>query len=274
MGSAIARRLTDHGAQVMTSLTGRAAASAARAQAAGMQPVEDTEMAACDIFLSVVPPGEALALAQRFAPLLASAAYKPVYVDCNAVNPQTMAQVAAVVVASGARVVDAAIFGPPPKPDTPGPMLYGAGAGAAGILATLGTLGLRVRALDGPIGAASALKMSYAGITKGLTALAAAMALGAVRAGAHDALLQELSESQPTLLRHLQKSVPDMFPKAYRWVAEMEEVAGFLGQPAHGSTIYTGAAALYQHLAADGPSGADIQALAEFFRPAAGNSPT
>ena len=38
----------------------------------------------------------------------------------------------------------------------------------------------------GPIGAASAMKMSYAGITKGFTALGAAMMLAATRAGTAD----------------------------------------------------------------------------------------
>lgn len=42
-----------------------------------------------------------------------------------------------------------------------------------------------------------------------------------------------------------------MFPKAYRWVAEMEQIAAFIGDPAAGATIYEGAARLYDAIAAD-----------------------
>lgn len=57
--------------------------------------------------------------------------------------------------------------------------------------------GLTIKLLDGPVGAASGLKMSYAGITKGLTALAAAMMLAATRFGAASDQAAELAESQP-----------------------------------------------------------------------------
>jgi L-threonate 2-dehydrogenase len=60
--------------------------------------------------------------------------------------------------------------------------------------------GLDIRIVGGGMGAASALKMSYAGITKGLTALGAAMMLGATRAGVAEALHAELAASQPALL--------------------------------------------------------------------------
>jgi hypothetical protein len=61
-----------------------------------------------------------------------------------------------------------------------------------------------------------------------------------------------------------------MFDKAYRWVAEMEEIAGFLRGQA-GSGIYTGAAGLYQAIAADrdgngdGDSDDAVARLAAFY---------
>ncbi|KAK4687201.1 hypothetical protein P7C73_g2907, partial [Tremellales sp. Uapishka_1] len=42
------------------------------------------------------------------------------------------------------------------------------------------------------------------------------------------ALLEELNASQPALLQGLSKRFPDMMPKAYRWVGEMEEIASFI----------------------------------------------
>jgi len=74
--------------------------------------------------------------------------------------------------------------------------------------------GLIVRTIEGPIGAASALKMSYAGVTKGLTAIAAAMVLAATRAGAAAALRVVLAASQPQLLQRFAKTQRVLVPKA------------------------------------------------------------
>ena len=111
--------------------------------------------------------------------------------------------------------------------------------------------GLRVSDLHGPVGTASGLKMSYVGITKGLTALTSTMMLAATRFGAAPALAAELAASQPDLLKYVTRSVPDMYPKAYRWVAEMREIAAFAGEDAATRNIYTAIAALYDRLAQD-----------------------
>jgi Domain of unknown function (DUF1932) len=55
------------------------------------------------------------------------------------------------------------------------------------------------------------------------------MILAAQRAGVSDALYEELSTSQAALLAGFARGVPDMFSKAYRWVAEMREISGFAG---------------------------------------------
>jgi 3-hydroxyisobutyrate dehydrogenase-like beta-hydroxyacid dehydrogenase len=123
-----------------------------------------------------------------------------------------------------------------------------------------------MREIEGPVGAASALKMSYAGITKGLIAVASAMALGATRAGVQEALLQELAESQPELLQRLRTMIPGVYSKAYRWVAEMEEIAAFLEGVHEAGDLYRGAAGLYRDLAEEYPDGADIAALERFFQ--------
>ncbi len=75
MGSAVAARLSERGIRVTTSLVGRSPASAARAQRAHMVPVVDDDalVEGADFFLSICPPGEAIALAQRLKPALAGA---------------------------------------------------------------------------------------------------------------------------------------------------------------------------------------------------------
>jgi 3-hydroxyisobutyrate dehydrogenase-like beta-hydroxyacid dehydrogenase len=250
MGSAVGRRLHEHGATVLTALAGRSAATRGRALAAGMVDADDDRIALADIILSILPPAKAEALAERLAPALCRGGKRTIYVDCNAVNVGTVQRVAGIIAATPARFVDGAIIGAPPKPGSPGPTFYLAGAPAAD-LGCLQALGLQTRTLDGAIGAASALKMAYAGITKGLTALGAAMVLAASRAGCAEALHRELAASQPQLLKRFQSALPDMAPKADRWVAEMREIAGFAGEDPAAARIYQGVADLYQRLGAD-----------------------
>jgi putative dehydrogenase len=262
MGSAVGARLTENGARVLTSLEGRSAASAVRATAAGVIAASDPEIAAADIILSIVPPGEALPLAQRLAPALGAANKKPVYADCNAVNPETVKRIATVIAQAGCPFVDAGIIGGPPRAGTKGPTFYVSGEDASKI-EPLNELGLVIRKMDGPIGAASAIKMSFGGITKGLIAIGSAMTLAAHRAGIAEALHAELAASQPAVLAYLTRMVPDMPPKAYRWVAEMEEIAGFTGSEAE-RQMYQAIAAFYQRLAQDDAK-EEVGTLTEFF---------
>ena len=189
-------------------------------------------------------------LAQRFAPVLAASNAKPVYVDCNAINPATVEKVAAAIAPTGCAFVDAGIIGPPPKGDDAGPRLYASGTAAARF-ASLRQYGLDVRVLEGPLSAASALKMSYAGINKGTQAIGAAMMLAAMRAGSADALYDELSFSQKEMLAQFKQQLPKMPAKAYRWIAEMQEIAGFVADDPAARDLYEGAARFYQKMAED-----------------------
>jgi 3-hydroxyisobutyrate dehydrogenase-like beta-hydroxyacid dehydrogenase len=250
MGSAVAKRLTSAGAEVRTLLSGRSAATLARAQAAGMTGASLGQIAGADFILSIVPPGEALSLAESLAPALRAARRKPVYIDCNAVSPDTVMRIDRVVRETGATFIDGGIIGPPPEPDSSRTRIYVSGTDA-GKVAILEQHGLSIRVQPGLVGAASAMKMSYAGITKGFTALGATMMLAAMRAGTADALVAEMKVSQPALLKWLTSQMPKMHSKAYRWVAEMEEIAAFVGPGQTGDGFYQSAAALYAKIAAD-----------------------
>jgi 3-hydroxyisobutyrate dehydrogenase-like beta-hydroxyacid dehydrogenase len=268
MGAATAARLVAHGVEVRTVTAGRSAASAERAATAGMKSVSEKEAVAVDFFLSIVPPAEAIPLAERFAPHLKAAAKKPVYVDLNAVSPETAKKVAAVIEAAGAPAVDGGIIGMPPRPDGYSPVYYVSGD-EAGRVAVLNSLGMKIGVLDAPVGAASALKMSYAGITKGLIGIGASMALAARRAGVGDALLAELATSQANLLAGFKRSVPDMFSKAGRWVGEMEEIAAYAGEGDRPEgEVYAALAELYERFAQDfAGEQREIGVLRDFFKP-------
>jgi L-threonate 2-dehydrogenase len=264
MGAAVGKRLVDNGVKVLTSLKGRSAETAGRAKTAGMSVANDEEIAASDFILSILPPGDAVALAERFQPALKASNAKPVYVDCNAINPKTVDRVAAVIAPTDCPFVDSGIIGSPPKPGDAGPRFYASGP-AAPRFATLRQYGLDVRVLDGATSAASALKMSYAGITKGTQAIGAAMMLAATRAGSADALFAELSSSQKEMFAWFKRGLALMPPKAYRWVAEMHEIAGFVGEDPTAHELYEGAAHFYERIAEDFDGGKkDVTALTEF----------
>lgn len=261
MGSGIGRRLSESGCKVLTSLAGRSAASRGRASQAGMADASDADIASADMILSIVPPGDALALAERLAFALKAAAKPALYVDCNAVSPQTVGAIAAVIEAAGAPFADAGIIGGPPGPGYT-PAIYASGTQAQ-LFATLNSHGLDIRAMDGPVGQASALKMCYAGLTKGLHAVGVAVIRGAIEAGVDETFLVELAESQPQLLAYFTQRTPRIFGKAYRWVAEMREIGDFLG--GEGEAIYDGAAALFDRMAKDhGGAGAEEDQLRAF----------
>jgi putative dehydrogenase len=265
MASALAARLTQHGIEVRTTISGRSEASRARATAAGMKPVDMRQLLEADILLSVLPPSAALGFAQGLAPELRATARKPLYVDCNAVSPESARAIAKVITTTGTEFVDAGIIGLPPREGYAGPKIYASG-NQAPRLAQLRSFGIDIRILSGDIGAASGLKMAYAGITKGLTAVATVMILAAARAGLSEALEQELSESEPLLRDALSRRIPDMLPKAYRWIDEMHQISNFALPDLAGAAIYDGAAKLYERMAID-YAGAkhEASALTQFF---------
>ena len=266
MGAGIARRLVENGITVLTLLNGRSAATQQRATAAGMQPASLDAVMEADLLLSIVPPANALSFAEQTAFALKSARRKPVFADCNAVSPATVRHIHAVVSATGAEFVDAGIIGFPPEPGDKGPRIYVAGESAAK-LGVLSDHGLDIRVLDSPVGAASALKMAFAGISKGTIAIVAAMILAAERAGSAGALRQELSESEQSLLKTMATRIPrSMFPKAWRWVAEMQEIAEFAKEDAAAHEIWMGISKLFDRMAEDiGGDGKETGALARFF---------
>jgi L-threonate 2-dehydrogenase len=245
--------LHSRGATVRTSLKGRSDASRIRAREAGMVPVDDdfALVTGADFVLSIVPPGDAKAFAARMAPVLAQLDRKPIFADCNALAPATVREVAEAVAPSGCAFADMGILGAPPSPSgAGGPRLYASGPGARSVHA-LRDYGLDIRIVEGGIGEASAVKMGYACLTKGTQAIGASMMLGAMRNNVAPTVHAALADSLPEIFGYVGKQMPRMFPKAYRWVAEMEEIAKFLAADPGASQMLAGAARLYEQIAKD-----------------------
>jgi 3-hydroxyisobutyrate dehydrogenase-like beta-hydroxyacid dehydrogenase len=264
MGAGLGARLVANGLEVRTVLEGRSSASAERAAKAGMIAADWADMAQTDIFLSVVPPADAHALATRLAPVLKASAKKPVYADLNAVSPDTAKQIAATIAPTGCVFADGGILGQPPGANDKGPSIFVSGEGALRI-GDLKRHGLDIRVMDAPVGAASSVKMCFAGINKGFTAMAAMMILAATRDGAADYLRGEVAAIAPGLSETIDVNMPRMYDKAYRFAPEMEEIAGYLSSDAPSAQVYRAFAQFYERIAADMKGGkTDVDALRAF----------
>jgi L-threonate 2-dehydrogenase len=89
--------------------------------------------------------------------------------------------------------------------------------------------------------------------------------LAATRGGSAEALKAELAESRPDLLGYLSKQIPSMYSKAYRWVAELEEISTFVGGEYAENEMLEAAARFYERIAADVDGGnAETGALDKF----------
>ena len=244
MGAGVGRRLAERGCEVPTLLDGRSEATRQRAAEAGMTAAGLEDIASAQVILSIVPPAQAAAVVETLAPVFASG-HAPLFCDANALAPETKQRLAARVAELGGQMVDGGIIGSPPRSDYDGPRLFVCGDGA-GAMALLNDYGVDTRILPGPLSAAAALKMCYAGINKGVIGLVTAMLLAAERHGAAAELLEELAVSQRPLLERMRTAVPSMFPKAYRWDAEMHEIAAFLfPDDPSAASIWTGMGAFY-----------------------------
>ncbi|KAI0371063.1 6-phosphogluconate dehydrogenase C-terminal domain-like protein [Pilatotrama ljubarskyi] len=277
MGAAVGHRLTKSGCTVLTTLEGRSPATIERARAAGMQDATLADIARrAEWVLSILPPSAALAFAESLQKAHAGAAKdrEIAFADCNAVSPETAKKVAHVFQGSAVRFVDAGIIGGPPS-DGYDPTFYAsAEPGDADLLEDfvgLSKWGLKIMPLKGEgagVGDASALKMSYAGISKGFIGLTTTMILAAHASSpaTAQALLHELHDSQPFVLNRITKSIPGMLPKAYRWVGEMEEISAFVrdGLGEGEAHIHHGFAHLYERIEKALPEGDEIAVLKKF----------
>ena len=251
MGHAVGAVLRQAGLRVITQLDGRSGRTRALAARAGIEQVADDDILvrAADILLSILVPAEALALAERIAGAVRGTGATPLYVDCNAIAPQTTRQVAEIIEGAGARFVDAGIIGPPPQSGATSTRFYASGGDAA-TFARLKDFGLEVRVVGDRPGQASALKMCYAALTKGTTALMTQLSVAAARLGVSEALGAEFGQSQPAMLERMQRAVPAMVPKAHRWVGDMAEIAKTFEACGLTPRTFQGAADLYAQVAA------------------------
>ncbi len=261
MGAAIGAGLAARGHRVVWAAASRGAATRRRAQACGLEDVETLARAvqAADIVFSVCPPHAAMELARA----VAACGFGGVYVDANAISTETTRALGRVVEAAGASYVDAGIIGPPPL-EGASVRLYLCGRRAAEVAPLFEGCIMQAIVLDGPVGAASTLKVCYAAWNKGATALLAGIRALADQEGVDAALLAEWNISLPAIPKR-SEMVTVSARKAWRWTAEMEEIAATFEAAGLPAGFHLAAAEIYRRLegfkdAATPPALAEVKA--------------
>jgi 3-hydroxyisobutyrate dehydrogenase-like beta-hydroxyacid dehydrogenase len=266
MGSAVGAAAREAGARVLWASAGRGAATRARAEADGLEDAGTLArlVGASAVIVSVCPPAAALDVARQVAAL----GFRGTYVDANAVAPATARQVGELVTAAGAIFVDGGIIGPPPR--RPGvSRLYLSGPGAPRVAALFRDGWLEAIPLDGPVGAASALKIAYAGWNKGSQALLLAVRALAMHEGVDEALLGEWARSMPDLPKRSENAVAANVRKAWRFVGEMEEIAATFEAAGLPDGFHRAAGEVYRRLAGwkDTPAPPSVAEVAKALAP-------
>lgn len=273
MGSAVGAAAKSAGIRVVWASEGRSPASGNRAALSGLEDVAtlDNLVAASDVILSICPPDAAVDLARAVAALR----YRGVYVDANATSPATARSIAAVIEAAGGEFVDGGIVGPPPaKHNTT--RLYLSGLRASRVAALFDGSPLEAIAMQGDIGAASALKMAYAAWTKGSAALLIAVRGLAVAEGVEADLIREWLRSIPDLPARSEAAVSNNARKAWRFVGEMGEIAATLRDASLPDGFLVASQEIYQRLSGykDTPAAPSFAEVASAIRkPGRGTQP-
>ena len=245
MGTAVGASVVGGGARVRWASEGRSPGTRARALEIGLEDAGTLAalVPASRVILSVVPPHGGLALARAVAAL----GFDGLYVDANAVAPDTARQIGRIVEEAGARFVDGGIIGPATR--KPGAArIYLSGPSATEVAPLFSAGPVEAIVLDGPAGAASALKMAFAGWNKGSQALLAAIRALAVAEGVESALLAEWKISMPELPARSERAIRDNARKAWRFVGEMDEIARTLGGAGLPAGFHEAAGEIYRRL--------------------------
>lgn len=251
MGQAIAGRVKESGMNVYAALDGRSERTKSLARAAGLTDCGsiDKLVATCELIISVINPGEALDVAGKVAGAMKATGRKMAFADLNAVSPQTARDMDKLIRAAGGMYIDGGIIGPPPRGEKDRPRLYVSGPDAY-LFEQIKHPNLQVRIMSERVGDASGVKMCYAAMTKGTTALAVELLVAARKLGVEQALEKELRDSRADVFDWQMKSLGSMPPKAYRWVPEMQEIAKTFGELGMTRRMFEGATDIYAMVAA------------------------
>jgi 3-hydroxyisobutyrate dehydrogenase-like beta-hydroxyacid dehydrogenase len=242
MGYHWAKILTGRGVEVLTYAKDRSEITRKRAENVGVKCVPS--MAAlvkdADIIVSIVVPSAAKRVATKVATAAAKSGRRNLlYLDANAISPMTADEIGKVLQPSGVNFVDGCIIGSATKMNK-GAVVYVSGPQAEKIQ-ELEPYGFSVKVLGPTVAQASAFKVVYAGLTKGLQGLFVELLMGARRFGLLDEIFKRYEESFPGLLDKVTSSIVGLRIHAARRAEEMDELKRTFGY--HGMQAFMAPAA-------------------------------
>lgn len=245
MGVTVGEAVRSTGAKVIWASADRSAPTTERAKRAGFEDAGtlDALVSESEVIFSVCPPHAAVDVAGAVAAMR----FDGVFVDANAISPDSARRVASVVESAGATYVDGGIIGPPAS-SAGTTRIYFSGPGARDIVALFAGSLMDARVMDGGAGAASAMKMAYAAWTKGSAALLVAIRALASAERVEDALFGEWEISQAGLKARSDQAARGNAFKAWRFVAEMHEIADTFAGAGLPEGFHRAAAEIYRRL--------------------------
>ena len=246
MGFAVGRTLKNSGHEVIWASEGRSGLTGQRAASGGFEDVHtlDALVSSSATIISVCPPE----FAARLAESVAHGGFHGLYLDANAVSPDSKLQIARCMETRGASFVDGGIIGLPSQ-DRGRTWLYLSGPKAAEAASYFTAGPMEVEVLGEQIGKASALKMCYAGWNKGATALAATILAAASEMSVLEELKCAWARGGP-VYDDLERQLLRAAPKAWRWAGEMCEIAATLESAGLPGGFHHAAEDLYERLRA------------------------
>jgi 3-hydroxyisobutyrate dehydrogenase-like beta-hydroxyacid dehydrogenase len=225
MGYHWARVLTSHGVRVLTYAEDRSETTRKRAENVGVECVPSLPALVknADLIVSIVVPFAAIGVAAKVAEAAAQTGRVDLlYLDANAISPMTAEQIGNTLAGGGVEFVDGCIIGSASKIDK-GAVIYVSGPQASRV-EELKASGLTVRVLGPVVAQASAFKVVYAGLTKGLQGLFVELLMGARKFGLLDEITKRYEESFPGLLDKIAPSIIGLRIHAGRRAEEMVEL--------------------------------------------------
>lgn len=228
MGHNVARVLLEDEFAVVTTLVGRSERTRRLCESTmtAVLPSLLQVAAQADIVLSIVPPAAAKAIAAEFAEAAKPLTRKPLYVDANAISPMTTQEVGEIITRAGIPYLDACIIGP--ARDVRGRCtFYISGPDARSFEETIAR-SIKTHILGDRIGQASAFKIAFSGLNKGLAALLFELTVAGKEFGFLDELLRTYTSLLPGVMQALEWLVPTYPMHAARRADEMAELAEML----------------------------------------------
>ncbi len=248
MGHTVAGVLVEKGHRVVTVLSGRSDLTKKRAERAGMESVADLAalVSESDFIFSIMPPEQAADFAADIAAIIKESGERTVFVECNAISPDTTLTIEAMLKDAGATMINAGIIGPPPGR---GPMtnFYASGADLD-LVSFIDGDGIKFKPMEDDITKASAIKMCYAGLTKGMMTLHTSVLVTAELLGISEELQNEIANSQKFHWEGMNKRVSMYACDAGRWAGEMDQISETFGSAGVTAKLHQGAAEIFRML--------------------------